>query len=234
MFKRISKVLRRNILVGLVLVTPIGATILIANWLFVFVTNVFLTEQLQASANQTLLRAAALVIVLVILFFIGLLARSYFGRRLYRFGDRLVSRLPIINRIYVQVRHISEVIVAQRQTLFKEVAIIEYPRKGVYSIGFLSAAVPPEASRHMKAADGTTEFVSLFIPTTPNPTSGLIVLVPRSEVLFVDMDVTDAMKMIVSAGAVTPADKPAGESVGLLEKLESWMARDQAHRGTSA
>lgn len=225
MFPRTSRRLRNNMLLGLALVTPIGITILIANWLFVLVTNVFLTERLETSGMQLLYRAAALLIVLFILCLIGFLAKSFLGKRLYRLGDGLITRLPFISGIYVQVRHISEVLVAQRQTLFKNVVMVEYPRRGVYSVGFLTAGVPSPMSGQMHSESGSTDFVSIFIPTTPNPTSGLMIMAPRADVIPLNMDVAEAMKFIVSAGAVHPGEEPLGSGTTLLDKLEAWHDR---------
>ena len=211
---------------GLALVTPVGVTILIANWLFVFVTNVFLTEELETSGRQVLYRIASLIIVIGVCFLIGFCARSFLGRHLYRIGDRLLAKLPFINRIYVQVRHMSEVLLAQRQQLFQEVALVEYPRKGLYSIGFLTSKVPGSLTRHMRPENPSEGFVSLFIPTTPNPTSGLMIMAPRADIVVLEMEVADAMKFVVSAGAVHPGDEPASERKDLLDKLEDWARHD--------
>jgi len=212
------------VLVGLALVTPIGVTLFIANWLFVLVTNLFLPKELQSSAYQALLRIATLVTVLVICFFIGFFARSFFGKRLYRMGDKLITRVPVLNWIYVQVRHISEALIAQRKRLLKEVVLVEYPRKGVYSVGFITAATPPSMSSAMRSAHPGGEFVSLFIPTTPNPTSGMMIMARREDLVPLAIDVTDAMKFIISGGAVYPEDQPSEPQLSLLDKLEEWIA----------
>ena len=227
MRRSIIRSIRNNFLVGLALVTPIGVTILIANWVFVFITNVFLTQKLEASGKQVLYRIAALLIVLFLLFLIGFTARSFLGRRIYKIGDHLLTRLPVINRIYVQVRHISEVLFSRRDTLFREAVLVQYPRKGLYSIAFLTAPTPTMLATRMTAQSGTQDFVSLFVPTTPNPTSGVFIISPRDELIRVEMDVADAMKFVVSAGAVPPGDTPGERSEGLLEKLEAWASRDK-------
>jgi uncharacterized membrane protein len=235
MLRRLSRGIRNNILVGLALVTPLGITILIANWLFVFVTNVFLTAQLETSGKQLLYRTASLLIVLALCLAIGFFARSFLGRRLYRIGDYLLARMPVINRIYVQVRHMSEVLISQRETLFQEVVLVEYPRRGLYSIGFVTAPVPGSLAAHMDGDAAPGAFISLFIPTTPNPTSGLMIMAPREEVKPLAIEVPDAMKFVVSAGAVHPGDNPSGVRSDLLDKLEAWANRqgradDQAQK----
>ena len=226
MLRKPVRRIRNNFLVGLALVTPIGLTILIANGLFVFVTNVFLTEALENSDKQVLYRAAALIIVIGLCFLVGFFTRSFLGRHLYRLGDRLLARLPFVNKIYVQVRHMSEVLLAQRRQLFQKVALFEYPRKGIYSIGFVTSPVPAKMEAHMTTESSTKGFISIFVPTTPNPTSGLMVMVPKADVVFLDIEVADAMKFVVSAGAVHPGDEPNGKRQDLLDKLEDWANHD--------
>lgn len=223
---KLSKRIRNNILVGLALVTPIGVTILIANWLFVFVTNVFLTEELETSGKQVLYRVAALAIVVAICFLIGFFARSFLGRSLYQLGDTVLTRLPVINRIYVQVRHISDALISQRQNLFEQVVMLEYPRRGLYSIGFVTSSVPSSIHGHLPEEKAGLDLVSLFIPTTPNPTSGLMIMAPRAELTRLPLDVTDAMRFIISAGAVHPGDQPTDGGRTLLDKIETWAASE--------
>ena len=228
MFKRITKAVRYNILVGLVLVTPVGLTLLIANWLFLLITNVFLPKAFEDSTHQLLIRFVVLGIVIAMLFLIGFFVRSYFGKALYRLGDKLLARLPLISRIYIQVRHISEVIVARRQTLFQEVVLVEYPRRGLYSIGFITAPAPPSFGNIINKNEDS-EVVSIFVPTTPNPTSGIFIMSPRSDLTTLSIDVTDAMKFIVSAGAVHPGEEPSDDRPALIDKLEAWLSAEGRH-----
>jgi uncharacterized membrane protein len=120
----------------------------------------------------------------------------------------------------------SEVLLAQREKLFQKVAMIEYPRKGIYSIGFVTSEVPARMAAHMSGEDTSQGFISVFIPTTPNPTSGLMVMIPRADAVYLDIEVADAMKFVVSAGAVHPGDEPDAERRDLLYKLEEWANRD--------
>ncbi len=226
MFAKINKALRTNILVGLVLVTPIGITIFTANWFFQLITGFFIPKQvLENTANELLLRVVALIVVLMLLFLVGFFVRSFFGKKIYSFGEKILVRIPIFNKIYIQVRHISEAIIAKRDNMFKEVVLVEYPRKGLYSIAFITSEVPSLLHEKMSQPGRTNESVALFIPTTPNPTSGLMILASRTDITPLSITVPDAMKFVVSGGAVHPGG-PLDNRPTLLDKLETIISRD--------
>lgn len=227
--KSILKSIRVNILVGLLLVTPIVVTAFVVNWMFRFITNrglMFLPREFRTGDQETLWRVVAFVIVLILLFFVGVLVRNILGRRLYRLGDRVLGRIPIINRIYVGTRQVIEALFQQRQTLFQEVVLLQYPRHGVYTMGFVTAIVPPDLARSFRPHAPVEECVSVFIPTTPNPTSGWFCMVPRSETIPMGMSTGDAMKLIVSGGAVFPGDAAAKTPPSLVDLLHDWTNKE--------
>jgi uncharacterized membrane protein len=222
---KVAKSIRNNILVGLVLVTPIVVTALVVNWLFGFATSrviKLIPANMREPYPEVLFRVLALIAVLIVLFLIGLLTRNILGRRLYQFGDMLLVRIPFINKIYVSVRQISEALLDQSQKMFKEVVLVEYPRKGVYSVGFVTADVP----KNMTPPTQPEDLIAVFIPTSPNPTSGWFVLAPRSELFVLPMSIGDAMKLVVSGGAVFPGTAPFDDRPTLLDKLETWVSRE--------
>ena len=224
MFRRFLRGMRNNVLVGLFLTVPIVATVLIFNFLFRLTTSWLpdsLFPRFQTFLHGYPLRILTLLAVLVFFYMVGLLTRNMLGRRLYQLGDKLLGRIPIIKSIYVSVRHISEALFTQRKTLFKEVVLVQYPRAGIYSLAFVTAVAPPSIVRQLNR-DQAEECVSLFIATTPNPTSGVFILAPRSEVLPLNVPVSDALTFIMSAGAVEPGTQ--GETAPtLLDKLEDWL-----------
>lgn len=225
MFKNILKSIRANILTGFILAVPVVATIVIFNLIFKMATN-WLPEgmftELRDIWHGYLLRFLTLLTVITFLYLVGLLVRNFFGRRMYQLGDKLLANVPFIRGVYVSIRQISESLFTQRKTLFKEVVIVEYPRKGLYSLAFVTAVVPPSVAVHVRHRAKGEDAVSLFIPTTPNPTSGLLILVPRSDVTPLAMPVSDALTFIMSAGAVAPGGEQDGRPT-LLDKLESWL-----------
>jgi len=241
---KVGKALRNNILFGLVLITPIVVTGLLVYWLFSFFTQLgiikvivrglkaLLPEHMHDTRVVTvLLWVVTLLLILMLLFLIGFFVRSILGRRLYRLGDKLLASIPVINKIYVWVRQISEAFVAQRQTMFKEVVLVEYPRKGVYAMAFVTAGTPPRLQKAVGAGPDE-DYVSLFVPTTPNPTSGVMVIARRSELVSVGLSIADAMKFIISAGAVPPGEALEDDRPTLFDKLEVWLeSKGEAGKG---
>ncbi|NQU41406.1 MAG: DUF502 domain-containing protein [Lentisphaerae bacterium] len=230
MLRGLTKKIRANILVGFFLTVPIVATILIFNFLFDLATGwlpeVILPEWRSSWAGRLLLQIVTLIAILGAFGFVGLFIRNILGRQMFRFSDTLLARIPVIRRIYVSVRQISESLFTQRKTLFKEVVMIEYPRKGLYSLAFVTARVPDPLAAHLSRGRNPAECVSVFIPTTPNPTSGILILLPRSETTAIDMDVSEALTFVMSAGAVSPGQRGSSMPT-LLDKLESWLKQGE-------
>ncbi|MDP6490959.1 MAG: DUF502 domain-containing protein [Kiritimatiellia bacterium] len=230
MIRGIAKRIRANILVGFFLTVPIVATILISNFLFDLATGwlppTIMPEMRSTWSGQLLLQIITLIAVLTAFGLVGLLTRNILGRHLLRFSDTLLARIPVIKGIYVSVRQISESLFTQRKTLFKEVVMIQYPRKGLHSLAFVTARVPDSMASDITKGEEGSECVSVFIPTTPNPTSGVLILLPRSETMAIDMDVGEALTFVMSAGAVSPGEKGAPAPT-LLDKLEAWLRQSE-------
>ena len=225
MFRRIAHSIRMNILVGLFLAIPLVATFLIIRFLFTLITNYLVAEQLLQGSFAVLYRLIALVGALISLYFIGLFTRNIIGKTLYKFGDNVLTRIPIINSIYISIRQISESLVSSRNALFKQVVAVQYPRKGIYAIAFLTASLPDDFLSVGEKSSNKEEFVNLFIPTSPNPTSGFLLMFPRSEVVPLNLSVAQAMKMIISGGTVLPGSK--GRQIPtLLDHLEELFKHD--------
>ncbi len=237
--RKFGRILRNNIVVGLVLVAPIAITLFIVHFLVRLVANFWVTKALtdlifnwfphslqDKTAWFTLSQVIAVILVLGVLFLIGFFVRSFFGRRLYALAERVLVRIPVFNRIYVHVRRISETVFAQRETMFKQVALIEYPRQGLYSMAFVTSAMPDEVRKEFLPEVGDDPQVAVFVPTTPNPTSGMLIFLPKSALRILPITVAEAMQLVVSAGAVYPGDDdPTQNRPTLLDKLEQWITR---------
>lgn len=234
-----GKVIRNNVVVGLMLIGPIAITGLIISFLVKLLAHNILTksiagllfhllpESMRDGRMQMILgQFVSVLLLLILLFLVGFFVRSFIGRRLYRIGEKILVRIPVFNKIYIQVRHISETIFAQRQTMFKEVVLLEYPRKGLFSLGFVTSSVPAPFARRAFPHEIQEPLSAVFVPTTPNPTSGVMLLVPRSELRSLGLTVADAMKLIISGGAVYPGDEPVDDRPTLLDKLETWIAKE--------
>ena len=225
MFSKLLRAVRANILVGLFLTVPIVVTLLVINFLLGLLTGWFPADRfpyVRDLWNGALLQVIPLLLILAVFYMVGVLVRSFLGRRLYQLGDGVLGRIPFIKTIYIAVRQVSESLFTGRKTLFKEVVLVQYPRKGLYSLAFVTAEVPPSVAAQMEGGDRQRACISLFLPTTPNPTSGLFILVPREDVVKLDMPVADALTFIMSAGAVAPGAQGIHRET-LLDKLESWL-----------
>lgn len=239
--KKFVKVIRRNLIAGLVLIAPAFITIYIVVFLVRLVSQNWVTKNLtewifallptalkDGTVRFYLSQSIAMLLVVIVIVLIGAFVRSYLGRPLYRLGEKVLVRIPLFNSIYVQVRHISETIFSQRETMFNEVVLLEYPRQGLYCIGFVTSTVPPAMEKRKFPHSPTDPVVAIFIPTTPNPTSGVLVFSPRSELTVLSISISEAMKLIVSAGAVYPGDNDLDARPTLLDKLEQWITRETA------
>lgn len=194
---------RRYFMAGLLLWLPIIATVVVVRFILDLVdrTLVLLPAGWQPEALTGLsLPGVGALFALLILLFTGLLVTNFVGRALVEFWEDLLQRIPFVRAIYGGVKSFSETLLSNSGASFKKVLLVQYPRAGMWSIGFQTASDLTE----IDARTGAQQ-ICVFLPTTPNPTSGFIVMVPRSEVLELAMSVDAAMKMIVTLGVVTPA-----------------------------
>ena len=143
-----------------------------------------------------------IILSLLVLFLTGVMVRHLFGARMVAGIEDLVRRIPIIGTVYGGAKTFSETVLTDKGTSFKQVLIVEFPRKGAWSVGFLTA----ENLEEVRARTGE-DMISVFVPTTPNPTTGFIIVVKRTEVVFLDMSVDEAFKMILTLGVVAPTWK---------------------------
>lgn len=201
---------RTNFVTGLVLLLPAFITLAIAKWLFGTVAKVtdlllFFLPRKWTHGNDGLgemhwyysLAALLLAALLVALF--GRLARNFVGKKIIAWIDSLILHVPLLNKIYGTIKQVNEAFSVGKNTAFKTVVLVQFPREGIYSIGFIT-------SEHFDEIQSKTkeQVVAVFVPTTPNPTSGWLVLVPRKDVTVLEMSVADAIKFIISLGSVAP------------------------------
>ncbi len=148
----------------------------------------------------------ALVLAVVLISVAGVLARYYIGKKIIDWTDRILMRVPLLNKFYGAIKQVNDAFAGNRHS-FKTVVLVEFPREGMHSIGFLTS------EQHDEVQQKTPEkVVCVFVPTTPNPTSGFLILVPEEKVTKLDMSVTDAIKYIVSLGSVSPEYAPPSEA----------------------
>ncbi|QIE54296.1 DUF502 domain-containing protein [Pikeienuella piscinae] len=199
--------LRGNFLAGIVLVGPVALTIYLA-WTAITVIDAAIVPWVPAAYNPGTYLGAdvpgfGVIVFLLFTAIIGWLTKNFFGRQLVRLGEGWVSRMPVIRSIYNALKQIAETILSQSQTSFRKACLIEYPRRGLWAVAFVSTDTRGE----IPTRTGVPEMISVFLPTTPNPTSGFLLFVPRADVVLLDMSVEDAAKLVISAGLVTPPTK---------------------------
>ena len=208
--------LRNSFLTGLVVIAPVALTIWliwsVIGWIdgFVlpFIPNLYHPDNiLNTIFGQDVainIRGLGVVVFLLFTTFVGWIAKGFLGRSLIRFGENLVRRMPVVRSIYSGVKQIAETVFAQSDRSFEKACLIEYPRKGIWAIGFISTDAKGEVKYKVKAQ---SDLLSVFVPTTPNPTSGFMLFFPRSDVIELDMSIEDAAKLVISAGLVYPPYK---------------------------
>ncbi len=178
---------------------PIGLTLYIVWTLFNFVSKSVAPLLIRITLLQEMpvvaIRVIAFLITFVIIWIIGMVATNIVGRKILKLPEVLLLKAPVVNRIYQTIRQIIQTIIVSK-TALRQVVLVEYPRKGVYTIAFVTNVYEEKGKKN----------VSLFIPTTPNPTSGFFVIVPEEEVIPLKITVEEAMKLVVSAGIITPED----------------------------
>lgn len=166
---------------------------------------------------------AALVLLIVIIFVVGFLARTFLGRIFIKLGERIVSRLPVVRIIYTALKQILQALLLGAGRQFRGVVLFEYPRKGIHSIGFVTGA----AQGQLRGGSGE-ERVNIFLPTTPNPTSGFLLMIPRKDLTYLDMTVEEAVKVIMSGGMLSPSEAEGAAASGPVRVANPSLAREGA------
>ena len=195
---------RTNFLTGLVVVLPVVMTI----YLIWAVAGFFDDRILPLIPNRynpqvyfdVNLRGFGIIVFLVFTAFIGAVVKGFFGRQILRLGEALVARVPIVRSIYSGTKQIVETITSPSSSKFEHACIIQYPRKGIWAVGF----VVTDTKGEILGKAGHKKMCSVFLPTTPNPTSGFLLFVPKKDIVLLDMDVESAAKLVISAGLVVP------------------------------
>lgn len=193
MMKRIRQVFLR----GLLTLLPIIATIYLLYSLFRFLDK-FLGAYISMLIGRTI-PGIGIVAGFIIIFIMGSVVSNVIGQRLVHFAEKMIRKIPIVPRVYFGLKQIVEAFSLQGKHVFNRVVLIEYPRKGTYVVGFLTGECKGEVQDKTAA-----KLMNVFVPTTPNPTSGMLILVPEQEIIYLDMTVEEGLKLIVSAGVVVP------------------------------
>lgn len=210
--------LRSNFLTGLIIIAPITLTAWlmwsVVGWIDSRVWSIVPDTYQPHRYVQTLyniqlndqidIRGVGLVVFLAFTIFVGWLGKGFVGRSLLRYGESLVERMPVVRTVYGSVKQIAETVFNQKNSSFDKACLIEYPRKGIWAIGFIATSARGEIEKYSPKDD---HLVSVFVPTTPNPTSGFMLFLPSKDINELAMSVEEAAKLVISAGLVYPAEK---------------------------
>jgi len=206
---RVLANVRGNFLAGLIVIAPIGFTMWIINsiigwidgWVLPLIPyNYHFTEYIGIN-----LKGLGVIFFLVFTVLVGWIGKGILGRTFLRIGENLVDRTPIVRSVYSGIKQIAETVLSSRDSSFDKACLIEYPRKGIWAIAFVASDSKGEIAE--KNPNKNNQLVSVFIPTTPNPTSGFLLFIPKSDITYLDMTIEEAAKLVISAGLVYPKEK---------------------------
>ncbi len=204
---RLKQDLKNDLIAGLLVLIPLATTIWLTITIAIWVIN-FLTqipkqlnpfEGLHPTLVNILNLAVGLAVPLLIILSIGLMARNIAGRWLLDFGERLLQAIPLAGQVYKTLKQLLETLLKDSNSKFRRVILVEYPRQGIWAIAFVTGVISTEIQTQM-----SRPMLSVFIPTTPNPTTGWYAIVPEDEVVNLSMPIEDAFKIVVSGGIVSP------------------------------
>ena len=196
------KALRRYIVAGILVWLPLGLTILLLRFAIRLMDRTLLLLPPQYRPEEILgfnIPGLGAILTVILLLVTGVLAANFVGRAFVGGWESLMDRIPIVRSFYSAAKNFAEIVFSDSSNAFKRVLLIEYPRKGIYSLAFQTSAELGEVQGRTGA-----DVTCCFVPTTPNPTSGFIIIVPKKDVVVLDMEVDEALKMIISLGVVVP------------------------------
>jgi uncharacterized membrane protein len=202
----LKKKLKRIFLTGLAVVIPAGLTIYILSFIIGLMDNLLQVIPTQYQPDNLLhvhIPGLGAIVTVILILICGLVTKSYLGTRLVVFGERLVGKIPFVRSIYQATKRIADSLFMDKTQSFKQVVIIEYPCRGVYSIGFITGTPNAEVQEKLGSC------VGVYFPHALTPTTGIFAIVPREGLIEVDMSVEEAFTLIISAGIVTPPTHPA-------------------------
>lgn len=224
--------LRAYFLAGILVTAPLAITIALASWLIEFVDSrivpliplhynpdFYLEKYLGFEIG---IPGLGLVILIVFITLVGWMTAGFLGRIILRLSENMLSRMPVIRSVYGASKQILETVLQHQSNAFRQAVLVEYPRRGMWAIAFITGRTEGEVQNLI--AD---ELINVFLPTTPNPTSGFLLFVPKQDMIILDMTVEEAVKMVISGGIVTPPDRRPAETRNkpVTGSRETWAER---------
>lgn len=209
--KKLKNFIKKNFITGLLVVVPVGATIFVLKWILAAIDSIL--GHVPGYVIGLEFPGLGIITLILLILLIGIVSTNYFGNRILRYWDEIMQKVPLVRGVYSTVKQVMQTFSVKHN--FHGVAVVEYPRAGCYTIGFVTGDI----------AGGslglTGNYQTVFVPTTPNPTAGFLLILPESEVRHLDMSVEQGMKFIISLGLVSLSER---------EALKLMRARDKESR----
>lgn len=201
-----GQLIKRYFITGLLIWVPLVITV----WVLSIIVNT-LDQSLQLLPEVLHPRnlfgfsipGVGAILTLAMILLTGLLAANFIGQKLVGWWDKLLSRIPVVNSVYKAVKQVSDTLFAPNGNAFRKAVLVQYPRQGAWTIAFLTGTPGGDIRNHLEG-----DYISIYVPTTPNPTSGFFLMMPRRDVVELDMTVDEALKYIISMGVVAPPPRP--------------------------
>jgi len=204
--KMIKGTIKKNIIAGLLVTVPVSLTYIVLKFvitridaLVVPVVSKIIGEKAMENFNGYFVPGMGFLILIFFIFFIGLLATNFFGKKLFSFGELVLRKIPIVRVIYITIKKVVDTVSQSNESTFEKMALITYPRAPIKTLGIIVCDTPDAVSRNIEEPS-----VNVFVPTSPNPTTGFVIAVPIKDVDFLKMTVEEGLKMIISFGVVAP------------------------------
>ena len=198
--------IRRWLLAGLLVLVPLAITLAVLNWIVATLDQTLLILPVAWHPDRLLgfhLPGFGVLLTLGIVLLMGAIASNFLGRKLLMVGNALLRRIPIVRSIYSSVKQVSDTLFSENGNAFRKALLVQWPREGVWTIGFLTGLPGGDVVNHLPA-----DYVSVYVPTTPNPTGGYFVMLKRAECIELKMSVDEALTYVISMGVVVPAARP--------------------------
>lgn len=202
--------LRKWLFTGLLVIVPGAITLSVLNWIVGLLDQTLLILPQAWHPDRLLgfhIPGFGVLLTLLILLLVGATASNFAGRKLVQWGDAVVHRIPVVRSIYSSVKQVSDTLFSESGNAFRKAVLVQWPREGVWTVAFITGAPSGEVAAYLR-----DEFVSVYVPTTPNPTGGYFVMVRKTDCIELDMSVDAALRYIVSMGVVAPADPVISDS----------------------
>ncbi len=200
-FSALKLSLRNTFIAGLVIALPIGLTIFILQTMFIWLDGLFAPVARRFTATP--IPGLGIVSTVLIVFVVGMFVTNMLGRTFVAFGENIVARIPLLRTVYYGAKQFLQSMTVKERQAFKQVVMVEYPKRGSYTLGFVTGETAGEIQKNF-----SEPVLNVFVATTPNPTTGFLLLVPKKEVILMPISIEDAIKMVVSGGILAPPDQP--------------------------